>query len=238
MDVKSHSEIEQRMKVFVQEVSMNRDGSHDWNHISRVLCTASSLAMCPQTEREAGRSLDLQLIRLAAILHDVLDKKYVTQDENELEKGKKQSHSVLNERMMNQLINIEPKYNRILDLFAIIDRVSFSLQHKNQNTSAYAPERIYLEPEVKHVAWELKVVQDADRLDAIGTIGIARVFMYSGIIAQSIEETLEHFEQKLMKLETQFYTPKARKIARQRHLEMEVFLQQLKTQLNSQDTAE
>ncbi len=60
---------------------------------------------------------------------------------------------------------------------------------------------------------EAKVLSDADKLDAMGAVGVARAFLYSGEKGRSIEETLKHFEEKLLKLKDLLYTETARKIS-------------------------
>lgn len=64
---------------------------------------------------------------------------------------------------------------------------------------------------------EAKVLSDADKLDAIGAIGVARAFMFSGERGRSLEETLKHFEEKLLKIKDYLYTETAKKIAEKRH---------------------
>ena len=89
----------------------------------------------------------------------------------------------------------------------IINGVSFS---KNRET---APERI-----------EGKIVQDADRLDAIGAIGIARTFAYGGKTGRSMESSLQHFQDKLLLLKERMNTEEAKRMAEVRHAYMEGFL--------------
>ena len=78
---------------------------------------------------------------------------------------------------------------------------------------------------------EAQIVQDADRLDAIGAIGLARVFAYGGSKQREIynpenpsETSIQHFYDKLLKLKDLMNTHSARKIAEERHLFMEEFL--------------
>lgn len=84
---------------------------------------------------------------------------------------------------------------------------------------------------VKPKTLEAKVLSDADKLDAIGAIGVARVFMFSGERGRSIEDTLKHFEEKLLKLKDMLYTKTAREIARDRHEFLKMFYDRLRKEL-------
>ena len=79
---------------------------------------------------------------------------------------------------------------------------------------------------------EAKIVQDADRLDAIGAIGLARVFAFGGSRNREIynpeepkDTSIQHFYDKLLKLKDLMHTDTAKAIALQRHQFMETFLQ-------------
>ncbi|WP_457549897.1 HD domain-containing protein [Archaeoglobus sp.] len=78
---------------------------------------------------------------------------------------------------------------------------------------------------------EAKVLSDADKLDAIGAIGIARAFIFSGENGRSIEETIEHFEEKLLKLKDLLYTKTAKELAKERHEFLVKFYEQIKREL-------
>ena len=73
---------------------------------------------------------------------------------------------------------------------------------------------------------EGKIVQDADRLDAIGAIGIARAFAYGGKKRRSLDESIQHFYDKLLLLKDEMNTDVAKQIASIRHKYMESFLQE------------
>lgn len=73
---------------------------------------------------------------------------------------------------------------------------------------------------------EGRIVQDADRLDAIGAIGIARTFAYGGKHGRSLDSSIEHFHEKLLLLRDMMHTEKAREIAETRHAFMEAFLKE------------
>ncbi|MCM3086801.1 HD domain-containing protein [Bhargavaea ginsengi] len=83
------------------------------------------------------------------------------------------------------------------------------------------------------------VVQDADRLDAIGAIGIARTFAFGGNRGQAIHDpdrdtgtSIAHFHEKLLKLKDLMNTDEARRIAEERHRYMEAFLAEFHDEWN------
>ena len=90
---------------------------------------------------------------------------------------------------------------------AVINAVSFS---KNRGR---VPETL-----------EAKVVQDADRLDAIGAIGIARTFAYGGEHGRSLDESVQHFYDKLLLLKDLMNTEAGKALAEERHAFLEEFL--------------
>lgn len=75
---------------------------------------------------------------------------------------------------------------------------------------------------------EGKIVQDADRLDAIGAVGIARTFAYGGEHGRPLSESVQHFYDKLLLLKDTLNTASARILAEDRHAFLEAFLQQLR----------
>ncbi len=88
---------------------------------------------------------------------------------------------------------------------------------------------------VKPKTIEAKVLSDADKLDAIGAIGIARAFLFSGESGRSIEDTLRHFEEKLLKLKDLMYTSVGRKIAEERHRFLKAFYERIMLELELKD---
>ncbi|MEM3713118.1 MAG: HD domain-containing protein [Thermoproteota archaeon] len=87
---------------------------------------------------------------------------------------------------------------------------------------------------IKATTLEAKILQDADRLDAIGAIGIARTFSYGGkrkipIYSddENVVSTLQHFYDKLLRIRDTLNTETAKAIARERHEFMETFLSRL-----------
>ena len=96
-----------------------------------------------------------------------------------------------------------------------INSVSFS---KNRGK---APETI-----------EGKIVQDADRLEAIGAVGIARCFQFGGSHGRSLENSIEHFYDKLLLISKELNTPSARKMAEKRDKLMQDFLKEWVEEMN------
>jgi uncharacterized protein len=168
---------------------------------------------------------DLHSIELAALLHDVSDEKL----NDNRESGQKKLENIL------LLLDLTDKEREKIQ--AVIASVSF----KGGNETAIT--------EI-----EAKVVRDADRLDAIGAIGIARTFAYGGSKGNplfnpelrvrenmTIEEyrngetsTIHHFYEKLLKLKNLMCTETGRKLAEERHAFMENFLQQFFKEWNGQ----
>ena len=93
----------------------------------------------------------------------------------------------------------------------VINSVSFS-QNKDRR-----PETI-----------EAEMVQDADRLDAIGAIGVARTFAYGGEHGRPLEDSVQHFHDKLLLLKKLMNTETGKKLAEKRHAFLEEFLKELR----------
>ncbi len=162
---------------------------------------------------------DVMVVQLGALLHDIADSKFHDGDETV---GPKIARQFLESQKVSEEI--------ILHVIAIIENISF----KGGKF------------EVKFQSKELQIVQDADRLDALGAIGIARTFNYGGFknrtlynpeIAPNLnmtkEEyknseapTLNHFYEKLLLLAAKMNTETGKKIAQERHRFMESFLAQ------------
>lgn len=159
------------------------------------------------------------IVELAALLHDIADSKFHNGDE---EIGPETARNFL------QSIGVE-------------DSVVFHVEQIIRNMSYKSGLG-----EIQYSSKEMEVVQDADRLDAIGAIGIARAFTYGGYKnrtlydpaiepkpLQSKEEyknstapTINHFYEKLLLLKDKMNTPAARRIAAERHEFMNGYLEQ------------
>jgi uncharacterized protein len=160
------------------------------------------------------------VVSLAALLHDIADPKFYNGDETI---GPKKASEFLNSQKVDTAT--------IAHVVNIIQHISF------KNSFDKASE--------KFTSIELKVVQDADRLDAIGAIGIARCFNYGGFKNRALYDpeiipnlnmtkeqyknsdapTINHFYEKLLLLKDQMNTASGKKIAAERHAFMETYLQ-------------
>ena len=78
---------------------------------------------------------------------------------------------------------------------------------------------------------EGKIVSDADRLDAIGAIGVARAFSYGGSHHRDFKETLKHFDEKLLILDRYLYLNKSKEIARKRMEFLKEFYKEINQEL-------
>ncbi len=164
-------------------------------------------------------SCDVTVVQLGALLHDIADSKFHDGDETV---GPKVAREFLASQNVAEEI--------ILHVIAIIENISF----KGGKVVT------------KFQSKELDVVQDADRLDALGAIGIARAFNYGGFknrplynpeivpnlnmtkqeYKNSEAPTINHFYEKLLLLAAKINTETGKKIAQERHHFMESFLEQ------------
>ncbi|KAH8671130.1 HD domain-containing protein [Xylariales sp. PMI_506] len=176
---------------YVREYMSHYDGSHDFNHIQRVLGLARHIyAQSPPTP-----ALDLQTVILSALLHDVGDKKYLKPDEDA---------STL---VRNLLLSFGADEELAQKVQAVCLGVSYSSEVKD-------PARVQ---ELVRIYPELAVVQDADRLDAIGAVGIGRCFTFGGARTErAMDKTVEHFDEKLVRLIGMMKTDIGQKLAKER----------------------
>ncbi|CAD5243857.1 HD domain-containing protein [Thermococcus camini] len=164
------------------------------------------LNLCLHIGREEGA--DLEILALAALLHDVA---------RPLEsEGRVEDHAVEGSRIARHYLR---------SLGYPEDRVEAVAHAIEAHRFSRGPE-----PETL----EAKILSDADKLDAIGAIGIARVFMYSGEHGRSIEDSLEHFEEKILKLKDLMYTETARRMAEERHRFTEEFIERIRREIEGE----
>ena len=203
-----------KTRDYVKRTLADAEGGHDWFHIERVTHNAKLIAK--------DEDVDLFIVELGALLHDIADAKFHHGDESI---GPKKAAAFLQ--------SIEVPDDIIRHIVNIIVHISFKSSLGNDNRD-------------KFDSPELRVIQDADRLDAIGALGIARAFNYGGFknrplynpeIKPNLDQdkdtykkgmapTINHFYEKLLLLKNKMNTESGKKIAEERHLFMENFLSQ------------
>ncbi|KAL7753095.1 hypothetical protein RI367_001547 [Sorochytrium milnesiophthora] len=208
-------------REYARQVMSNNDGSHDFFHVERVRNLAMKIA-----EKEAattGTAVDSELVELVAWLHDVNDAKYCA----DVQEASDKVRSLLRGHLSAERI----------------ERVLWTVDHMSYRKELAAQQR----GEVIDYPLELRIVQDADRLDAIGAVGVARCFTFSGVKGQALydpsrpprehmtaeeyartasvqhggngkgEPTINHFYEKLLKLKDLMKTATGKQMAERRH---------------------
>jgi len=196
---------------FVKETLKIAEGGHDWWHIYRVWNNAKTIAK--------SEDVDLLIVELGALLHDIADSKFNNGDE---EIGPKTARDFLQSLQVEETV-IEHVEN-------IIRNISFRGSNEVKTFKSL----------------ELDVVQDADRLDGLGAIGIARTFTYGGHKGRMLYDpnilpnlnmnkeeyknsnspTLNHFYEKLLLLKDLMNTTTGKTMSEDRHQFMEIYLTQ------------
>ena len=176
--------------------------THGLEHTMRVYNLSLRIA---REYFHRGIDVDMLVLKLAALLHDV---------GRPLEKELGEHHALLSAEVAKKLLSELNLENEVIERVCnAIESHSFSLG-------------------IQPMSIEAKILSDADKLDAIGAIGISRCFMLAGITKRSIAESVKHFYEKLLKLKDMMFTDVAREIAVPRHEFMERFLEQLKKELS------
>ncbi|KAI9292041.1 hypothetical protein K502DRAFT_326006 [Neoconidiobolus thromboides FSU 785] len=210
-------EIIQKVEILVQDYMKKYDPSHDWLHVTRVRQIALNLAV-------EYPNLDLELIELGSLLHDISDAKYVSK-ENAID-------------IESVLISFGLDSNKAIKVANLVSCVGYRKELQYQSSG--------IRDDFRETCIELHCVQDADKLDAIGAIGILRCAAFSGAkdiplydqskdqIYKSIEfekevevtgTAISHFYDKLLKLRNGMRTKKGIKLAEKRHNTMLSFLE-------------
>lgn len=179
-----------------------------------------------------GENADHFIVELGALLHDIADSKFHNGDETV---GPRVAREFLKKQEVSKEI--------IGHIVKIIENISFKGGNVNQKFSST----------------ELDVIQDADRLDALGAIGIARTFNYGGHKGRPLYDptikpnlnmtkeeyktstapTVNHFYEKLFLLKDRMNTETGKRIAERRHRFMELFLEEFYNEwgLNTENEA-
>ena len=214
----TNTQIVEETIAFVKETLKGAEGGHDWFHIQRVFKNTLLIAK--------DEKVDVLVVSLGALLHDIADAKFNNGDET------------VGPKMASEFLTSIGVRKKIMDhVVKIIENISYK--------SSLGTKKLY-------TSKELQVVQDADRLDAIGALGIARAFNYGGFMNRELynpeiapnlqmtkEEykasktpTINHFYEKLLLLKDKMNTESGKKLAEKRHQFMLEYLEQFYREWN------
>ena len=201
----------------IRELYLHGRKSHDWDHIQRVYQLCLTLA--------EGETVDLTMLRLAALLHDI------ARMDEDLQNGNL-CHASIGAVKAKQFLK-----DHGIDKQLIAGVVHCIETHRYKN--ACMPETT-----------EARILYDADKLDAIGAIGLGRAFVYAGEIGArvhhhevdiektapyTIEDTAyREFLVKLRHIKDRMLTEKGRQMALDRHHFMERFFDRLNREVNGE----
>ncbi|MDF1571967.1 MAG: HD domain-containing protein [Bacteroidales bacterium] len=200
--------------AFAKEKLEAFDAGHDWTHTERVMKLAGRI----QEEEGAG---DPEVIRLAAIFHDIADTKFHQGAETD---GGEMAYTFLMEKGL--------PLEKAAHIRLIINHLSFKQRLEKSLVDSI----------------EFRIVQDADRLDAMGAIGIARTFHYGGYKNRALYDpeippreyksaeeykksdapTINHFYEKLLLLKDLMNTATGKRMAQERHDYMVAFVERFR----------
>lgn len=190
--------------AYAKEKLSTEVAAHDFYHSQRVMDIATIIG------NKTSQEVDMAIIKVASITHDVIDKKVAL----DVSKATRELKDKLTE-----LAYTTSQIDHVLD---IIENMSYS--------TGRIPKTL-----------EGKIVQDADRLEAIGAIAIARTFAYGGKKERLIYEegnescSIAHFYEKLLLLKDMMNTEVGREIAIERHRFMELYLKQFYKEWHLED---
>lgn len=208
-------EIIQRTEQHVRKMLQGEKTGHDWWHTKRVFSTAQSIA---REEIAKGEKIDQIVVQLAALLHDIADWKFHNGDDSV---GPQKARQWLESAGVDEKIGSH--------VCKIIKDISFKGAGVNDAMSTI----------------EGAIVQDADRLDALGAIGIARCFATGVKVGNTLHEpeippvmhktadeykklrssSINHFYEKLFLLKDRMKTRTGKELAEKRHRYMEDFVE-------------
>ncbi|KAL5332771.1 hypothetical protein BJX70DRAFT_99064 [Aspergillus crustosus] len=202
---------------FVTECMKNYDPSHNPAHITRVINLALRIASAEQqsaADQKSGTEIDFLVVHLAALLHDISDRKYLPQaPDNGVE-----SPTIPVDEIVSHILRQHGAD------FALGEKVQKIVSHVSYTTECKNPAAVRRLIDEEGL-FELAIVQDADRLDALGAVGIGRCFTFLGAKGRDMlregeswemENSIRHFGEKLERLEGMMKTETGRRMAKVR----------------------
>jgi len=221
-------QILQQVCDFVRQHMEGNDGSHDFAHVQRVRNLALAIAAEERVE-------DMFAVEVGALMHDVADHKYSGSD-------------TAGAQVSRQFLSSIGVDDRTIDKVAgIVSGVGYTKEAAQEASGTLANRNLLPD--------ELRCVQDADRLDAIGAVGIARCFCFGGSRTRPLYDadkgvqmcpeeyrqqqkgqrstnSLDHFPEKLLRLQGMMKTKAGARRAVRRHEFMLEFMRQFRDELN------
>ncbi|RAL67573.1 hypothetical protein DID88_008328 [Monilinia fructigena] len=201
------AELVPKVEEHVRQYMSKYDASHDFAHVKRVVHRAhiihDKIVADAAQKDQLVPQYDMTTITLSALLHDVGDRKYVD--------VKKEDPTTM---VMTFLVGLGADPDLASKVQTICSGVSHfeemkDVQHVRNLIDQYP---------------ELAIVQDADRIDSIGAIGIGRVFTYGGAkTLRSMTDSMEIFDQKLLNLEPHMKTWPGREMAHEATQRLKIF---------------
>lgn len=195
--------------AYVQEHMSAYDASHDYNHVTRILALAKLIlkdenaspprpSIAPRGDKNdweplPSMGLSEPIVVLGALLHDVNDSKYLNRSAGPV-------------RLADLLVGWGAHDQLAIRVERLCEGVSYSTEMRDPQLVRNLIREIP----------ELAVVQDADRLDAIGAVGIGRCFTFGASRGRGLTDSIQHFEEKLLRLEGMMKTRTGREMARAR----------------------
>ncbi|KAJ7745783.1 hypothetical protein B0H16DRAFT_974290 [Mycena metata] len=209
----------------MEEAMAKYDPSHDAYHVQRVRRTSLALA------NAISPKPDLLVVELAALLHDVLDKKYVSAEKAADPYGFfLPFFTSMAEKHGLDLV----QDGRARQVAQIVDNVSWSTETKLRKNNLWG--------EWHQNCVELHCVQDADRLDAIGAFGILRCAAYSAAVNRPLyipsedprvnESAIQHFHDKLFLIRDRLKTVPGKALGEKRHSVLVAFIASVEEEFN------
>ncbi len=149
-----------------------------------------------------GIAVDLEVLELASLLHDI---GRVVSEEN---------HAIVSAKIAKKILKcLGYPEDKIESVVHAIEAHSYSSNIKPRTIEAM-------------------ILSDADKIDALGAIGIARVISYGAIKGRSLSDSLKHFIEKILRLKDMMYTELGKKLARERSKIVELYVETLRRELS------
>ncbi|KAJ7761976.1 hypothetical protein DFH07DRAFT_739675 [Mycena maculata] len=209
----------------MQDTMARYDPSHDAFHVQRVRRTSLALA------NAISPKPDLLVVELAALLHDVLDKKYVSAEQA----ADPYAYFLPFFTSMAAKHDLDLiRDGRARQITQIVDNVSWTTETRLRKGGLWT--------EWHETCVELHCVQDADRLDAIGAFGIMRCAAYSAAVNRPLyipadeprvnESAIQHFHDKLVLIRDRLKTAQGRALGERRHRVLLTFIASVEDEYN------